>query len=47
MTILGERFEVYPNRDSVPYLAEYGFAPSWNVRTFVREGCHGLLGFYS
>ena len=36
MEILGERFETYPNRDSVPYLAEYGFEPSWDVKTFVR-----------
>lgn len=36
LEILGERFEAYPNRDSVPYLAEYGFESSWSVRTFVR-----------
>ncbi len=36
LEILGEPFEAYPNRDSVPYLAEYGFEPSWKVRTFVR-----------
>ncbi|MEM1428161.1 MAG: saccharopine dehydrogenase C-terminal domain-containing protein [Pseudomonadota bacterium] len=31
-----ETFEVYPNRDSRPFLAEYGFEPSWRVREFVR-----------
>lgn len=31
-----ETFEVYPNRDSVPYLAEYGFDPAWRVKEFVR-----------
>ena len=36
LDILGERFEAYPNRDSIPYLQEYGFDPAWKVRTFVR-----------
>ncbi|MBJ3764115.1 saccharopine dehydrogenase NADP-binding domain-containing protein [Maribius pontilimi] len=31
-----ETFEVYPNRDSLPFLAEYGFDEGWNVQTFVR-----------
>ena len=31
-----EVFEVYPNRDSLPYLAEYHFDPVWKVRDFVR-----------
>lgn len=31
-----EAFEVYPNRDSLPFMAEYGFEPSWNTQTFVR-----------
>ena len=31
-----ETFEVYPNRDSLPFMAEYGFEPSWNTQTFVR-----------
>jgi saccharopine dehydrogenase-like NADP-dependent oxidoreductase len=33
---LSETFEVYPNRDSLPYRAEYGFEPAWRVRDFVR-----------
>jgi saccharopine dehydrogenase (NADP+, L-glutamate forming) len=31
-----ETFEVYPNRDSLPFLAEYRFDPAWRVRDFVR-----------
>lgn len=31
-----ETFEVYPNRDSVPFMAQYGLDPSWPVRQFVR-----------
>ncbi|RMD95687.1 MAG: saccharopine dehydrogenase [Alphaproteobacteria bacterium] len=31
-----ETFEVYPNRDSLPFMAEYGFEPEWPVREFVR-----------
>lgn len=31
-----ESFEVYPNRDSLPFMAEYGFEDAWKVKTFVR-----------
>ncbi|MEP2781744.1 MAG: saccharopine dehydrogenase family protein [Pseudoruegeria sp.] len=31
-----ESFEVYPNRDSLPFLEDYNFKPNWNVQTFVR-----------
>lgn len=31
-----ETFEVYPNRDSLPFLADYGFDPDWTVKEFVR-----------
>ncbi|MAB06786.1 MAG: saccharopine dehydrogenase [Rhodobacteraceae bacterium] len=31
-----ETFEVYPNRDSLPFMAEYGFEPGWKVKDFVR-----------
>ncbi len=31
-----ESFEVYPNRDSYPFLEEYRFDPDWKVRDFVR-----------
>lgn len=31
-----ETFEVYPNRDSLPFLKDYRFDPDWKVRDFVR-----------
>ena len=31
-----EDFEVYPNRDSLPFIAQYGMADGWTVRDFVR-----------
>lgn len=31
-----ESFEVYPNRDSLPFIKDYRFDPSWKVRDFVR-----------
>lgn len=31
-----ESFEVYPNRDSLPFIADYRFAPAWKIRDFVR-----------
>jgi saccharopine dehydrogenase (NADP+, L-glutamate forming) len=31
-----ETFEVYPNRDSLPFMSEYRFEPTWRVREFVR-----------
>ena len=31
-----ESFEVYPNRDSYPFMDDYRFDPAWNVRDFVR-----------
>ena len=31
-----ETFEVYPNRDSIPFIDDYRFDPSWRVREFVR-----------
>ena len=31
-----ETFEVYPNRDSIPFMAQYHFDPAWKVREFVR-----------
>jgi hypothetical protein len=32
----GETFEVYPNRDSVPFVDQYGLPPAWKPQTFVR-----------
>ncbi|SPF77494.1 saccharopine dehydrogenase C-terminal domain-containing protein [Pseudoprimorskyibacter insulae] len=31
-----ETFEVYPNRDSLPFMEDYNFDPTWKVRDFVR-----------
>lgn len=31
-----ETFEVYPNRDSLPFMADYKFDPDWKVKDFVR-----------
>jgi saccharopine dehydrogenase-like NADP-dependent oxidoreductase len=31
-----ETFEVYPNRDSYPFMGDYRFDPAWKVRDFVR-----------
>jgi hypothetical protein len=32
----GETFEVYPNRDSLPFIAQYGLPSAWRAETFVR-----------
>lgn len=34
--VAGEMFEAYPNRDSIPFIAQYGLPSSWRPRTFVR-----------
>ena len=31
-----ESFEVYPNRDSIPFMEDYKFDPTWKVQEFVR-----------
>ncbi len=31
-----ETFEVYPNRDSLPFVQDYRFDPAWKIRDFVR-----------
>ncbi len=33
---VAESFEVYPNRDSLPFVADYRFDPAWRLRDFVR-----------
>ncbi|MGK5628514.1 saccharopine dehydrogenase family protein [Streptomyces sp. URMC 123] len=34
---LGEEgFEVYPNRDSLPFIAQYGIPDGWRLETFIR-----------
>lgn len=39
-----ESFEVYPNRDSVPFIADYRFDPDWRIEDFVR-GTIRLMGW--
>ena len=31
-----EEFEVYPNRDSLPFIEQYEFNPNWKIKKFVR-----------
>ena len=31
-----ESFEVYPNRDSIPFMSDYQFDETWQVKEFVR-----------
>ncbi|MEQ8900921.1 MAG: saccharopine dehydrogenase NADP-binding domain-containing protein [Roseovarius sp.] len=31
-----ETFEVYPNRDSIPFISDYRFDPDWRIKDFVR-----------
>lgn len=31
-----ETFEVFPNHDSLPYIAAYHFDPAWQVKEFIR-----------
>lgn len=31
-----ERFQAYPNRDSLPFASEYGFGDDWDLQQFVR-----------
>ncbi|MDT0268501.1 saccharopine dehydrogenase C-terminal domain-containing protein [Streptomyces sp. DSM 44915] len=35
-TVAGETFEVYPNRDSLPFIATYGLPATWRLESFVR-----------
>ena len=46
LRIAGEDFEVYPNRDSVPFVEQYGFPAGWAPRTFVR-GTIRLAGWHA
>ncbi|WP_286829745.1 MULTISPECIES: saccharopine dehydrogenase family protein [Kordiimonas] len=36
LDIHGEKFEIYPNRNSLPYVKEYGLDAETNLKTFVR-----------
>jgi saccharopine dehydrogenase (NADP+, L-glutamate forming) len=31
-----EIFQAYPNRDSVPFIGQYGFETNWNIDEFIR-----------
>ena len=31
-----EKFEVYPNRDSIPFVKQYNFGADWIIKTFIR-----------
>jgi saccharopine dehydrogenase-like protein len=35
-TVDGNDFEVYPNRDSIPFIDQYAIPDGWQLRTFVR-----------
>jgi saccharopine dehydrogenase-like NADP-dependent oxidoreductase len=34
--INNEKFEAYPNRDSLPYIQEYLFSNKWKIKNFIR-----------
>ena len=34
--VSGERFEAFPNRDSLPFVRQYGIAADWEIEDFVR-----------
>lgn len=36
LAVGGETFEVYPNRDSIPFVEQYGIPPTWRLDRFVR-----------
>ena len=37
-----EKFEVYPNRDSRPFIKQYDFEDEWKIKTFVRGTLRNL-----
>ena len=37
-----ERFEVYPNRDSLPFINQYEFEKNWKIKRFVRGTLRNL-----
>lgn len=39
-----ETFEAYPNRDSIPFIADYRFDPAWRIEDFARSTLR-LLGW--
>ena len=49
LPLRGEEFEAYPNRDSVPFVGQYGFPAAWQVDGFVRGTLrlHGWKGAWA
>jgi len=41
----GETFEIYPNRDSTPFVVQYNFPANWRIKNFVR-GTLRLAGWH-
>ena len=37
-----EKFEVYPNRDSLPFINQYDFEKNWKIKRFVRGTLRNL-----
>ena len=37
-----EKFEVYPNRDSLPFIKQYDFDQNWKIKRFVRGTLRNL-----
>ena len=37
-----EKFEVYPNRDSLPFISQYDFDKNWKIKRFVRGTLRNL-----
>ncbi len=35
-TVGGETFDAYPNRDSLPFVDQYGIPAGWRLQTFIR-----------
>ena len=46
LSVGGEVFEVYPNRDSIPFIEQYRFPHGWQVDGFVR-GTLRLSGWHA
>ena len=41
-SIKNEKFEVYPNRDSLPFIDQYEFGSNWRIKRFVRGTLRNL-----
>ncbi len=36
LALAAEEFEIYPNRDSMPFVPQYGIPGGWHLDTFIR-----------